>query len=132
MTVFVDTSAFLAILNANDKYHLPAKTLWSQLVNQDDRLVCNNYVLVETLALLQHRFGIGAVRLFQADIFPILVVKWVDEEIHSRAISAMLATDRRQLSLVDCGCFETMRAMSIKRVFTFDPHFGDYGFTILM
>lgn len=131
MTVFVDTSAFLAVLNADDDYHLPAKRLWEQLVTQGDRLVCNNYVLVEILALLQHRFGMNAVRLFHTNVLPILVVSWIDEEVHRRAISAMLAADRRPLSLVDCSCFETMHAMSIMRAFTFDPHFGDYGFSTL-
>ncbi len=131
MTIFVDTSAFLAVLNADDDYYLPAKRLWEQLVTQGDQMVCNNYVLVETLALLQHRFGMSAVRLFQAEILPILVVRWIDEEVHRRAISAMLAADRRQLSLVDCSCFETMREMGVMRVFSFDPDFGNYDFTVL-
>lgn len=42
--------------------------------------------------------------------------------------SAVLESDRRKLSLVDCISFEVMR--SIARVFCFDPHFAEQGFEI--
>ena len=64
MTVFVDTSAFLAVLNANDDLHLPARQVWEELIRSDSELVSSNYIVLETNALLQHRFGMEAVRLF--------------------------------------------------------------------
>jgi uncharacterized protein len=35
------------------------------------------------------------------------------------------------LSLVDPASFEAMRRQGIRRAFTFDRHFGGYGFTRL-
>ncbi|MBI3361893.1 MAG: PIN domain-containing protein [Chloroflexi bacterium] len=129
--MLVDTSAFLAVLNADDENHESAKRLWTELNNQQINLVCNNYVLVETFALAQHRLGMPAVRALQEDVVPVLQIEWVDESAHHAAVTAMLTAARRKLSLVDCASFETMRRMGLKTAFTFDHHFREQGFTCL-
>jgi predicted nucleic acid-binding protein len=131
MTVFIDTSAILAILNENDLFHPRAKENWIDLNQRKTVFVTNNYVLLETYALLQNRFGKAAVILFNASVLPVLYVSWVSEELHSRALSAMLAADSGHLSLVDCSCFETMRETSIDQVFTFDQDFAGQGFVLI-
>ena len=131
MTVFVDTSAFIAILNADDRFHPSASQTWERLVRSEERLACNNYILVETLALLQSRFGLDAVQVFQDNIGPVIDVHWIDPETHQRATSALLAAVWRDLSLVDCASFETIRRLGIRQIFTFDPHFLEYGFQVI-
>jgi predicted nucleic acid-binding protein len=131
MTVFVDTSAFLAVLNADDEYHAAARKTWEPLITGQEIMLCNNYILIETLALLQNRFGIRAVRVFQDDILPMLEIRWVNEAIHQQAISALLGANQRNLSLVDCTAFETMRQAGITQAFTFDRHYASYGFTMI-
>ena len=95
-------------------------------------LICNNYVLVETIAILQNRFGTDAVIAFQNDIRPILIILWVEEELHQRAMSAMVTAQRRNLSLVDCASFESMREFGVLQAFTFDAHFEEQGFQVLI
>ena len=131
MTVFVDTSAFLAVLAADDEYHATAAAIWRQLVTDEEPLVTNNYVLVETLALLQRRIGLNAVHAFQAKIVPSLMIRWIDESQHHQATLSVLNANRRQLSLVDCASFQTMRQDSIARAFTFDQHFAEQGFELV-
>jgi uncharacterized protein len=131
VNLFVDTSAFLAIMDRDDIHHPKANDQWREIVLSDSTLNCHNYILVETLAFLQNRFGMEAVRVFQEDVFPLLRVKWIDEGIHKLGMSAYLAASRKRLSLVDCISFETMRALGIKIAFTFDPHFRTYGFTCI-
>lgn len=128
MSVFIDTSAFLAILNPDDKNHQEAKKKWEELLFQSERLVCSNYVLVETMVLIQNRFGMKVVRAFQEDIVPILAIKWVDESIHQSGVTGVLIAYRRELSLVDCVSFDIMRRLGIKRAFVFDRHFEEQGF----
>jgi predicted nucleic acid-binding protein len=82
MTVFIDTSAFLSILDADDENHPRAKVKWEDLISKKAILVCSNYILVETFALIQHRLGIEAVRAFHEDIVPLLTIEWVNESIH--------------------------------------------------
>jgi predicted nucleic acid-binding protein len=131
MTVFVDTSAFLAVLNADDRFHLSASRCWEELISTEQRLACSNYILVETIALLQNRFGMEAVRVFETDVLPIIDIHWVDQETHTLGVSALLAANRRNLSLVDCTSFAIMRQSNMRRVFAYDVHFADLGFEVL-
>ena len=131
MNVFIDTSAFLAILNAGDRYHQQAREAWNELLNFEATLFTSNYILLETTALLQHRFGIEALRLFEGDLLPVVEIHWVDQPVHEQGVSALLAANRRDLSLVDCTSFEIMRQRGLKKVFTFDPHFVQLGFEAL-
>jgi predicted nucleic acid-binding protein len=131
MSVYVDTSAFLAVLNADDRFHARARQRWQQLIETDQSMICNNYVLVETTAVLQNRLGVEAVISFQNDVRPILTILWVDEDLHQRAVSALLTARRRRLSLVDCASFESMRQAGLRQAFTFDAHYEEQGFEVL-
>ncbi len=130
MRTFIDTSAFFALLDKNDAYHSPAKKAWQEMLQEDRTLLTSNYILVECFALIQNRLGLGAVRDFQEDVLPVIQVEYVDVEIHRAGVSAFLAASRRNLSLVDCVSFEVMRALGVKAVFTFDPHFREQGFAV--
>jgi predicted nucleic acid-binding protein len=131
MTAFVDTSAFFAIMDADDKMHAPAKKEWERLLADGASFRTTNYVLVETSALLQSRIGLEGLRAFAADVMPVLDVVWVDEVMHLSAQHALLVASRRDLSLVDCASFETMRRLQIDAAFCFDSHFSQQGFQVL-
>jgi len=131
MNIFIDTSAFFAVLDKRDRNHSAADRIWQKIITVGDILLCHNYVLVEISALLQHRLGFEAVRTFEEDIVPLLNVFWIDERTHRSAVSALLAASRRSLSLVDCISFEVMRAAGIKTAFVYDSDFKAQGFDIL-
>jgi predicted nucleic acid-binding protein len=128
--VFVDTSAFYAVLDRDDANHPRAAKEWERLLRRA-ALVTNNYVLVETSALLQHRLGLGALRAFSNEIVPLLQVEWVTLERHGAAVDAVLAASRKRLSLVDCAGFQTMRECGLQTVFCFDSHFREQGFQVV-
>lgn len=127
MNIFMDTSALLAVLDGDDSNHEAAKSLWGRVLG-DDVLVCHNYILVETSALILRKLGVEAVRVLEREVVPVLRVIWVSREVHQAAISAHLAAARRSLSLVDCVSFEIMRRTGIDNAFVFDCHFEEYGF----
>jgi len=131
MRAFIDTSAFYALLDRDDENHRRGKDAWTILLKNGNTLITNNYVLVEAVALIQHRLGIEAVRGFQNDILPLVNVEFVDAELHRSGVSALLLASRRNLSLVDCVSFEMMRTSEIRTAFAFDPHFKEQGFHIL-
>lgn len=128
MNIFLDTSAFLAILNANDRFHAPASQAWKEMLESGSTLATSNYVLVETTALLQHRFGVDAVRLFVGDLLPVIQIWWLDQSIHEQAVSDLFTANRHDLSLVDCTSFDLMRQNGYRKAFTFDPRFSQQGF----
>jgi predicted nucleic acid-binding protein len=128
VSVFVDTSAVLALLNADDAMHARVAAAWRTLVRAEEELVTSSYVLIESLALAQARLGPAAARALANEFVPALEVVWVDEALHRAALSAWLISGRRELSLVDCVSFEVMRRRSVPRVLTLDRHFGRQGF----
>ncbi|MEW6173018.1 MAG: PIN domain-containing protein [Bacillota bacterium] len=129
--VYLDTSSFLAIMDADDKFHEQASDIWKKLVDSGVQLLCSNYVVIETSALLQRRLGIEALRAFYANVWPGLTILWVDNDTHLAGVEAVLTARRRNLSLVDCISFIVARRTGIEKVFAFDPHFKEYGFEML-
>lgn len=131
MTVFVDTSSLLAILDADDLNHSAAKALWENLLEGGTELVTHNYILVEMSALVLRRLGLEALRVFETDIVPVLQVIWVTQDVHEAAVGAHLLAARRALSLVDCVSFEVMRRAGLRSAFAFDSHFAESGYELL-
>lgn len=127
MSVFVDTSGILAVMDASESSHARAAAAWRRIVGSGERLVTTSYVLVELFALTQARFGIEAVRDLERSVVPLLSVVWVDGGLHARGVAALLAAGRRRLSLVDCVSFEAMRDGGITRCFSLDRHFTEMG-----
>jgi len=130
MVLFADTSAFYALLDADDQNHQRSADEWKEIMASDRDVVTTNYVLVETYALIQSRLGLAAMREFHENIVPVLHVEYIAPDVHRLGISALLAASKRKLSLVDCTSFEVMRASGIRQAFTFDNHFRDYGFAV--
>jgi predicted nucleic acid-binding protein len=128
MSVFVDTSGLLAVLDATDENHEKADETWLALLHGEEVLTTSNYVFVETFALAKSRLGFKAARTLGQDIAPVFSIHWVEREEHEAAVAAVLASGRRRLSLVDCVSFEVMRRQGIRRSFAFDGHFEEQGF----
>jgi predicted nucleic acid-binding protein len=131
MSVFADTSALYALLDRDDENHPKAAARWRGLIEAGVPVVTTNYVLVETVALVQHRLGVTAARALTSDIVPVLLIEWITPEDHRVAIAAMLAAGRRDLSLVDCANFAVMRRLGLEQALAFDRHFTREGFTLM-
>jgi len=108
-----------------------AREMWRVLLEAEAVLICSNYVLVETLALVQRRMGLEAVQAVVRDVVPVLQVEWVEAGDHWAGVQLLLSLNRRQVSLVDCVSFVQMRRLGLDEVFAFDEHFAEQGFTCL-
>jgi predicted nucleic acid-binding protein len=129
--VFVDTSAIIAFLDADAPAHEAVTQEWRAAIETERPLYTSNYVLVETYALAQRRLGMEAVRSIANVIAPLLRPLWVDETLHGAAVAALLAANRRGLSLVDCTSFELMRRDGIRRALAVDDDFAQQGFELI-
>jgi uncharacterized protein len=129
--IFIDTSAFLALIDFKDLFNARAKACWADLIVGDETFCTTNYIVTESIALIQNRLGLQAIRILKEDFLPGIEVEWLDEERHNAALETMLVANRRYMSLVDCSSFETMRRLRLETVFTFDEHFKEQGFTVV-
>jgi predicted nucleic acid-binding protein len=126
--VFVDTSAVLALLDSDDRYHSRADRAWAEMLLRHRALITTNYIVLETCALLQRRFGMDALKTFCNDILPVLAIEWVTPRQHEIGLAMLIAANRRKLSLVDCVSFTVMRERRAHEAFAFDAHFREEGF----
>ncbi|HUP22907.1 MAG TPA: PIN domain-containing protein [Thermoanaerobaculia bacterium] len=131
MSLFVDTSALLAFLDRDQPRHQEVLDAWEEAVRDRRVLFTSNYVLVETFALVQRRLGMEALRGLASVLVPMLQIVWIDEQLHASAASALFTAGRRNLSLVDCTSFESMRRLGLSQVLALDEDFARQGFELL-
>ncbi len=131
MNVFVDTSAILALLDADDPNHMVANRLWQQLLDESEAIVCTSYVISEACALLQRRLGMPPVQIFLQTLTPVFEIVWIDAALHEVAATLFLLANQRSLSLVDCTSFVVMQQQHLTSAFAFDRHFTERGFQCL-
>jgi len=124
--IFVDTSALLALLDEDDRFHREAAATL-RAIGPTAELVTHNYVQVETLVLARRRLGGAAVSRLVSELLPRLATIWVDEALHGVALAAV-STGAGSISLVDRVSFELMRREAIDQAFAFDADFEAQGF----
>jgi predicted nucleic acid-binding protein len=54
-SIFVDTSAWFALLNKKDKEHAKIKEIYQALLENNNTLIISNQVLGETFTLIRYR-----------------------------------------------------------------------------
>lgn len=131
MSVFVDTSALYALLVRTEERHSDIVAAFRDALEDGQTMWTTSYAVVETIALLQHRFGLAPVRDLVQHLIPALSVDWVSGVLHRKGLERLLKEDRRQLSLVDCVSMEFMRQEGVRDVLALDPHFAEAGFRLL-
>jgi len=131
MSVFVDTSAFYSLLVKTEASHERVRAAFARLLAASTPLWTTSFVIVETMALLQHRIGLAAARDFDEQLLPATRVRWVDEALYQSGVERLWKTDRRQVSLVDCVSLEFMRTERIGTALALDAHFREAGIELL-
>lgn len=129
MTVFVDTSAFMALLDRGDPRHGATVAAWDSVAGTAD-LATSNYAAVESFALAQRRMGMAALRVLCSDILPAIAVWFLTPEEHEASLAMVLAADRRRLSFADCSNFEMMRRRGIRTALALDRDFARQRFRV--
>ncbi len=131
MRVFVDTSAFYALVSENDHAHQAARAIHEGLKHAAAPLVTTNYVLLECVSLLQRRHGMSHAERFGDFVSQQVDVVWLTRDQHQAAWTYWKQAGMRKLSFVDCSCFIVMRHLGLQRAFAFDEQFAQAGFTTL-
>lgn len=122
----MDTSAWYAIIDKNDRDHPTAIT---KMQNLDRPLVTSNYVLNEILTLLKARLGPSVAipfgqKLWNQEVASLVRITEKDEE---RAWGIFEQYEDKGFSFTDCTSFALMERLEINTAFVFDDHFVQYG-----
>jgi uncharacterized protein len=124
-SVLWDSSAILALLDADDADHLRAVRVARQIAVEKRPSFITNYIEVEAHALLLRKLGrlIASEWLLSGGL-PVLRAV-TEEEQRGREIVTQYAD--KDWTLCDAISFAVMDAHRVRRVFTFDHHFRQHG-----
>ena len=127
--IFIDTSAIYALADRADANHRRAVDLFRSALEANERFLTHNYVVVESMSLLQHRLGLASALTFARDAGK-FDLEWITPAVHEEAVQQLTSARRRRLSLVDAASFVVMRARGMEVAFAFDPHFAEEEFRL--
>lgn len=129
MTLFVDSSAILALIDRDDGSHVATTEAFS--LGRAESLSTHAYVVVETLAVARRRFGAAVTADIVDRVLPAIEVTPVDAELHATAMAAFRESMVSSVSLVDRTSFAFMRREGITRAVALDADFRAAGFETL-
>ena len=131
-SVFVDTSAFVALRNAAEAEHGRARAALSALLAEGAALFTSNYVFAETYTALLVRVGreeaIEWGRRFRAS-GAIELVR-LDEVIEGDAWEILESHRDKRWSYVDATSFALIERDGGGEAFAFDAHFDQRGLRV--
>lgn len=130
MKIFVDTSAWLALNDRNDRYHEDSIKKAATIKNKKISLITSDYVIDESLTIIRFRVSHEAAVLFGESVFNSNIIQSVNITGDDKFASWELFKRYRdrQFSFTDCTSFILMRRLKLDKCFTFDNHFNQMGF----
>ena len=132
--VFVDTSAWLALINDSDADQKKAKAVRDKLLQGKKRFFVTDYIIVEIAnSLCKVRWRSKAVELInsirETDLIEVVEI---DKELSEEAWNMYSTRTDKEWSLTDCTSFVVMKKYGIRDAFTIDHHFEQAGFEVLI
>jgi predicted nucleic acid-binding protein len=124
-SVLWDSSAILALLDADDADHARAFAVAREIAAERRPSFITNYIEVEAHALLLRKLGRAIARQWLLTGGLLVLRALPAEEERAREILARHAD--KDWTLCDAISFAMLDARHIARAFTFDHHFQQYG-----
>ena len=127
MAVFLDTGLFVALRNADDKFHVRSKELMKRALKGDfGRIFTSDYVIDEaiTTALVRTRRHDLAVDIGKYIIeSPRIFKLWITKDIFDKAWEKFKILEDRPMSFSDCVSLAHIEKNGIKQIISFDSGF---------
>lgn len=132
--VFIDTSALTAIINEADALHPAAVELHNQFRAMQTRLISSDWLLAEYLCVASRPHfrarAAGAIRLLKSS--PRVTIVEATRSEWERAFDYFERYSDKAWSFVDCSSMLICQDRGIRRVFTYDHHFRQFGLEVLL
>ena len=132
-SLFVDTSAWVALFASDDRFHPTAIGFWQDLRDERPRLITNDYVMDETYTNLRRSVN-GLRRATRAreiiERSRLVEIAEVGPETRERDWLLFQKYEDKVLSFTDCVCFAMMHDRGIYQVFAFDSDYARAGFVV--
>jgi len=130
--LFIDTSAFIALIDKDDQYHAQAREFYQKKLNPLFKLITTNFVVCETINFLRARLPLKYAVEYRDDIISSKIVSiiHITPNMENSAFTVMKRHKDKNYSFTDCTSFVVMKELGVSTSFTFDDHFRQMGFTV--
>lgn len=127
--IFTDTGGFVALLREKDQHHTSAKNF----LKKQTLLITTDYIVDETVTLILTRVGRKASEQFlqMVERSRFVRLEMIGEEAFKEATRIFLHHRDKSWSFTDCTSYAVMKRLKITRVFGFDSHFEQMGFSLV-
>jgi uncharacterized protein len=132
-SIFVDTSAWIALFSRRDQHHYDADRMFRMIVASRRQLFTSNLVLAEIHRLLLYRAGSKAANaaLEKIEASSLVAIEFADSKRHKSAINRLRKLNEHEISYTDAVSFSMMETVNCREAFSYDHHFEAAGFDIL-
>lgn len=132
--VFIDTAAWLAMLNIDDIWHQQAKQIRLELVKQNYIFITTEFVLLEVGDALCSQVLRKNTANFLHNIYQLKSTKIIilSQNLLQSGLSLYEQRLDKDWGLTDCISFVVMQREQIQEAFTSDKHFEQAGFIRLL
>jgi len=125
--IFIDSSAYIGILNPLDSNHKKALELSSLFIVQEDHVITSYSVLGEVLTVGSMRYNRKASIDFVKNIFESKTeIVSENDELTKKAFKIFQKIRDKDVGWVDCYSFTIIEHYKIEKVFSFDKDFKKY------
>lgn len=128
--IFVDTSAFYAMVNRGEKNH---KKIAGFIEKKKNLLVTTNFIFAETLSLITKRLGKNIAIKFGEGLRDSRRIKifFLSEEYQEEAWNLFFEYRDKDFDYIDATCFTFMKKIGITKALTLDKHYNQMSFIML-
>lgn len=132
--IFVDTFAWVAVINKSDNYHKICLKTLKLFLRKKVKFITTNYVIIETInALSKIEFRKSVIEFInKLETSPSVEIIKITDEIYNNAWILYQKRIDKDWGITDCTSFEVMRMLNIKKAFTFDRHFEQAGYSLAL
>jgi predicted nucleic acid-binding protein len=133
--VFVDTSAWIMLLNKSEELHEDASSIYNNLL-EGVFLVTSNMVVGETYTWLRKKVGFApAFRYLSAldrkEKLGQIAIMYSDAVLEKEAVNILEQFKDQVFSFADAVSFAVMRKNGIRKAFAYDRYFLVAGFELM-
>ncbi|MBM3236043.1 PIN domain-containing protein [Candidatus Poribacteria bacterium] len=136
-SVFIDASAWIGIIDENDRRYEIAQRTYNELLANKTPLTTINWTVYEAISLVKGRRGYSQAYTLWERITTSRLVTLVriTEDIEAAALNIFWRYRDKIWGVVDCASLVVMERMDCEAAFAFDGHFKEssrqYGFQVI-
>lgn len=134
--VFVDTSAWVAILDEKNENYSSARKYFEKLLELNTRLVTNSHVVDDTLLFLKQNFGSDFAKKFldiidESAMSINLRVDWISRRVRRNTLNSFLKSSNKTLGVRHFYVYESLKRKKVDIVFSYDKSLKYYDFPVM-